>query len=230
MIGEQTVLGLIPARGGSKGVRRKNLRQVGAKPLIAWTIEAAQAARTIDAVVLSSDDPEIIETARRLGCAAPFVRPAELAADTTETLPVVRHALGMLDRRFDLVVLLQPTSPLRTGADIDAAVALFARSGADSCVSVCLVDKTPWWMYRLGQGNVMIPLLEGPIPARRQDAPPVYALNGAVYVARSADLLAGRGFVLDNTVAYVMPKERSLDIDSELDLRTMDMIISESRP
>lgn len=222
-------MGLVPARGGSKGVPRKNVRPAGGKPLIAWTIEAAKAASTIDAVVLSSDDPEIIETARHYGCDVPFIRPAELAGDEADSLSVVRHAIAAVGRDYDLTVLLQPTSPLRTAGDIDGAVRLFAERPVDSCVSVCAVDKSPWWMYRRRSDGTLAPIMEGPAPDRRQAAPAVYALNGAVYVARSAHLAAGGGFITPQTVGYVMPSERSLDIDVEFDFKLLELMLSEAQ-
>src|SRR5262245_25182815 len=124
MIDAKRVLGLITARGGSKGVPRKNVRPLGGKPLLAWTIEAARNAPVIDRLILSSDDAEIIEVARAWGCEVPFVRPPELATDTADSVEVVRHALSTLGEDYDYVVLLQPTSPLRTGEDIENCVRL----------------------------------------------------------------------------------------------------------
>lgn len=228
MIDGLRVLALVPARGGSKGVPRKNIRDLGGKPLIAWTIEAALASRYVDDVVLSSDDPEIIDVATRHGAQAPFIRPAELASDTADSLSVVRHALGTLLAPYDLLVLLQPTSPLRAAADIDGAIEHCLHQQASSCVSLCEVDKSPWWMMTIQDNNRLRPLLAGQaIPTRRQDAPPVYALNGAVYVARCSHLLGGGGFITDDTVAWLMPKERSVDIDTEMDLKVLNFHLSE---
>jgi N-acylneuraminate cytidylyltransferase len=137
MIEGQSVLAVIPARGGSKGVPRKNLRDVAGRPLIAWTIAAARGSSHIDRLVLSSDDEEIMETARRHGCDVPFRRPAELATDEADSMAVVMHAVETLAERYDYVVLLQPTSPLRASADIDGAIATCLRHMAPSCVTVC---------------------------------------------------------------------------------------------
>lgn len=218
MIAGRKILAVITARGGSKGVPRKNIRMVGGKPLIAWTIEAAKASRHLDRVVLSSEDDEIIAVARSHGCEVPFVRPVSLAQDETPGVDPVLHALDELPG-YDVVVLLQPTSPLRIGEDIDGCVALFATSGADACVSVAPAEQSPYWMFRLGEGGRMLPLMpDGPDGRRRQDLPPVWVLNGAVYVADCAFLRRERGFLGGRLVGYPMPLDRSLDIDSERDL------------
>jgi CMP-N,N'-diacetyllegionaminic acid synthase len=217
VIGTRRVLGLIPARGGSKGLPRKNVLPVNGRPLIAWTVDAGRAARSIDRLVLSSDDAEIIATARACGCEVPFVRPAELASDAAGTLEVVLHALDALPG-FDYVVLLQPTSPLRTASDIDAACTLLAERSAPACVSLSPVDQHPYWMYQIGVGARLAPVIarDSP-PVRRQDLPAVYALNGAVYIAEAAWLRTSRTFVTDETIGYVMPAERALDIDTRVD-------------
>jgi N-acylneuraminate cytidylyltransferase len=230
MIGSCTVLAVIPARGGSKGVPQKNIRSVGRKPLIAWTIEAAKTARYVDRVVLSSDDRKIIDVAESYGCDIPFIRPVELATDEADSMSVVRHAIASLNERYDYLVLLQPTSPLRCAQDIDAAIERCVNADAKACVSVSEPDKSPYWMFRIDEAGALCPLLAAEkIPDRRQNAPPVVALNGAVYVAR-IDYLAGGGtFLAPGTVGYTMPKERSFDIDTELDLRIVDFLLNEGQ-
>lgn len=225
MISGVKILAIIPARGGSKGVVRKNLRQVGGKPLIAWAIEAGRASRYIDRLILSSEDAEIIGAARQWGCEVPFVRPAELAQDDTPGIDPVLHAIGELPD-YDLVTLLQPTSPLRTAADIDGCIELCMAEKAKSCVSVCEVEQHPAWMYKLDGQRRISPLLSGePDYPRRQDLPPVYVLNGAVYVAECEWLRRNRTFIADNTLGYVMPRERSLDIDGELNLKICEEVL-----
>ncbi len=219
MIGGLKVLALIPARGGSRGVARKNLREVGGKSLIARAIESARAAACVDRVVLSSDDPEIIQAALSLGCDVPFIRPAELATAQAASIDVVRHALETLPERHDLIVLLQPTSPFRSGADIDAAVRTCVEAGAPACVSVCVPTKPPQWSFVLGERGRMKPVVpEHHLVSRRQDLPQAYDPNGAVFVARCDWIVNQIDFVSPKTVVYIMPKERSLDIDSEFDL------------
>ncbi len=211
------VLGLITARGGSKRLPRKNVLSAGGKPLVVWTVEAALAARSVGRVVLSTDDDEIVAVAKSAGCEVPFRRPPNLADDMTSSMDVVLHALDQLPA-FDYIVLLQPTSPLRTSEDIDSAFALMLKSGAPSCVSVTEVDQSPYWMYRVMKKNRLqrlLPSIEGCV--RRQDLPPIYALNGAIYIARIDWIKKTRSFIGDETIAYQMPRERSLDIDTHDD-------------
>ena len=227
MIGKRKVLALIPARGGSKGLPGKNILPVAGRPLLAWSVDAARAAHCVDRVVLSSDDDAIMAAARACGCEVPFVRPAALASDAATTIDVVMHALDALPG-YDLIVLLQPTSPLRTAADIDAACERLASSGAPACVSVSLVDQSPYWMYRLGDNQSLVPVVEAPPGVtRRQDLPAVYALNGAVYVADTAWLRQSRTFITRETVAHVMPAERSIDIDTIADFEAFEKSVTE---
>ncbi len=207
------VLALITARGGSKGLPRKNVLPAGGKPLIAWTVEAAISAKCVDRVVLSSDDDEIMAAAKAAGCDVPFCRPPYLASDMASSIDVVLHALDQLPR-YDYVILLQPTSPLRTAADIDAAFELMLEKSAPSCVSICEADQSPYWMYRLSNDGKLQGLLTTENATRRQDLPPVYILNGAIYIARTEWLRSTKSFLNSATIAYEMPKERSLDIDN----------------
>lgn len=223
MIDGGKVLAVIPARGGSKGVPRKNIRVVAGRPLIAWTIEEARKSKYIDRLVVSSDDAEIIEVARSWGCEAPFVRPAELSRDESPGIDPVLHALDMLPG-YDWLVLLQTTSPLRSVADIDGCLDRCVEAVANACVTVAPAEQSPYWMYSLGTDGRMQALLPTQVEvARRQDLPPAYLLNGAVYVARCEWLRRHRTFVNEETIGFVMPQERSLDIDTELDLQILDI-------
>ncbi|MCL6598715.1 MAG: acylneuraminate cytidylyltransferase family protein [Alicyclobacillus macrosporangiidus] len=227
MIAGRSVLAVIPARGGSRGVPRKNLRMVAGKPLVAWTIEEGHKSKYIDRLILSSEDPEIIETAKRWGCETPFIRPAHLARDDTPGTAPVLHAVNEVPG-YDYVVLLQPTSPLRLAEDIDRCLESCVHHGRPSGVTVTEVDKTPYWMFHLDGDMRLSPVLPNEvIPSRRQEIPPVYALNGAVYVAEIDWFRATRSFVTHDTVATVMPKERSLDIDTEFDVRIADFLLRE---
>lgn len=232
MIAGKKVLGLIPARGGSKGVARKNLRLAGGKPLLVWTIEQALKSGYLDRLVLSSDDEEIIAVGRANGCEVPFVRPPDLADDDAPAIFVALHALDTLGEEYDYLVLLQPTSPLRTAEDIDAAIRCCIEQKAHSCASVVEAEEIPGWMYVTGQNGELVPLLGAGhgFPTRRQDSPPVYVLNGAVYVAQTAWLRSGHTFVGPGTVPFVMPRSRSLDIDTEEDLRYFDFLLNERNP
>ena len=188
------VLGLIPARGGSKGVPRKNVRSLGGKPLIVYTIEAALAATKLTRVVVSTDDDEIAEVSRAAGAEVPFRRPDELAADATPTLPVVLHALDTLDEPYDAVCLLQPTTPFRVEGLIDTCIARFESSGADSVVTVGTVptDHNPHWVYFMNpDGELQLSTGEDAPITRRQDLPDAYHRDGAVYVSRVSALRRG---------------------------------------
>ena len=227
-------LGLIPARGGSKGVPRKAVLAMAGKPLIGWTIEAALAAEGLDRVVVTSEDAEIIEVARAFGADVPFVRPAELSADDTPGMEPVTHALHWLQREQgytpDWVLLLQPTSPLRTAGDIDAAIRMATERGADSVVSVTEAADHPWWTKRLddeGQLHDFVEQTGGAV--RRQELPDAYALNGAIYLARRDRLLRDRSWYGERTLAYVMPPERSLDIDTPWDFELADLVLGSRR-
>jgi CMP-N,N'-diacetyllegionaminic acid synthase len=221
MIDGAKVLAIIPARGGSKGLPRKNIRMVGGRPLIAWTIEAAKDSRYIDRMILSSDDEEIMLMAEKYGCEVPFRRSPELATDECGTMDVVIDALQRCPG-YDWIVLLQPTSPLRTTADIDGAILKCVTHQARACVSVCQVEQNPYQMFFLENAHLR-PVMEGPSATRRQDLPPVYLLNGAVYVAKIANLMQNRSFVPPGVVAYEMPSSRSLDIDTKHDLYLFEL-------
>ena len=220
MFNQPKILAVIPARGGSKGVPRKNLRQLAGKSLLAWTFEAALGSAYLDRIILSSEDEEIMELARQIGLEVPFVRPQALAADTTPGIDPVLHAINALSaNNYTHVVLLQPTSPLRQSQDIDGAIKLCLEQAAPACVSVSPAAHPPWWMFRLDAQNHLLPFMDPEqMPLRRQDAPTAYQLNGAVYVAQCAYLAQQKSFMGDKTIAYTMPQERSLDIDNELDL------------
>lgn len=210
------VLGLIPARGGSKGVPRKNVREIAGKPLIAWTIEAALAARRLAAIVVSTEDDEIADTARRWGADVPFVRPAQLAADESPGIDPVLHALETLPG-FDAVLLLQPTSPLRTAQDIDGILHLASERGAPTAISVRPVADHPAWMYRLSASGALDSFAPDLASRRRQDLEPLVIPNGALYFGRRATLFQQRAFSGPGTLGYAMPASRSLDIDTAED-------------
>jgi CMP-N,N'-diacetyllegionaminic acid synthase len=215
-------LAVIPARGGSKGIPRKNLHSLAGKPLIGWTIGAARAAKSLDRIIVSTDDEEIATTARALGAEA-IMRPAELAQDKTPTLPVLQHVVAFLASTGyspDAVMTLQPTSPLRTALHIDEAAALFAAdNSADSLVSTVNVPHVfhPLSIMRRDPDGYLKPYLDGDMPLRRQDKQDVFARNGAaIYITRINRLpeyvFGGR------LIGYDMAPECSVDIDGPQDL------------
>lgn len=214
------VLAVIPARGGSKGLPRKNILDLGGRPLIGWTIEAALRSGAVTRVVVSTDDEEIADIARREGADVPFLRPAHLSGDTATSAGVMTHALENVGG-FATAVLLQPTSPFRTGGDIDAACALLVQTGASSCTSVCHATESPYLMFYSGEGSRLERVIGPHVDKnmRRQDLRPVVLLNGAIYVVRVKTFLDDHSFIHDDTAGYVMPGERSIDIDTAQDLQ-----------
>ena len=229
-----TVLAVIPARGGSKGVPRKNIRPVCGKPLIAYTIEAALAARHLFyRVIVSTDDEEIASVSRHYGAEVPFLRPAELAGDRVPMVPVLQHAVLFVEQqdnvRLDWVCLLQPTDPFRTVEDIEEALRLAQAGGCDSVISVVQVFSVhPILMKRIEDGRLLPYCIEEKEGTRRQDyQPPAYMRNGAIYLTRR-DVLMERGSIWGDVIRpYIMPPERSVSVDSELDLKLVELLMRE---
>lgn len=214
------VLGIIPARGGSKGVPRKNIKLLRGKPLLAYTAECALRSRLLSKVVLSTDDKEIADIGKSLGLEVPFLRPAELAEDTTPTLPVVLHAMYQMEElgeSFDAVCLLQPTNPLRRVEDIDACIQLLEKSGADSVISILPVPHTynPKWVYwKNSNGEMTLSTGEREPVARRQDLPPSFHREGSVYVTRTEVLVTKQSLYGQKVQGYEVLPEFSANIDT----------------
>ncbi len=227
MINGKTVLAIIPARGGSKGILGKNIKMLAGKPLIAWTIEEAKKSKYIDRLILSSEDKEIISVAKEWGCEAPFVRPKELAKDDTPGIEPVIHAINILPEKYEYVCLLQPTSPLRKVEDIDGCIEKCISMNAPSCVSVTEVDKHPYWMYEIDKNERLKPLFQNNID-RRQNLPKIYVLNGAVYFNEAMEILKSREFIRGNTIAYKMNKINSIDIDDMYDFLYAEYILNKN--
>jgi len=216
-------LAIIPARGGSKGLLGKNIRPLAGVPLIAHTIKAAQGAQTVDRIIVSTDDEAIAEIARDAGAEVPFIRPAHLSNDKATGVDVCLHALAhannSLDYHPELVIFLQPTSPLRSSADIDAAVKLLRDSDADSVVSVKAVTEYPQWMKKMDAEQRISPLLEQlEIKTNRQDLEKSYILNGAIYLSTTASMKKSHSVYGSDTRGYLMPDNRSIDIDTANDM------------
>lgn len=231
MIDGRRVLGLITARGGSKGLPGKNVRELCGHPLIGWTVAAGVAASSLDDLVVSTDSPEIAAVAESYGATAPFLRPAELASDTASSMDVVEHAVGWLreqGRSYDYLMLLEPTSPLRDAADIEAALRFLVDSGATSVVGVCRADTIhPAFMYRVGAGDRLRPFMPqaSADALRRQDTEPLYYLEGSVYASRLPDLFERGGFNHSDTIGYEVPKWKSPEIDDIVDFMLVEAII-----
>ena len=233
------MLALVPARGGSKGLPRKNLRLLGGKPLVVHAIEAGLAARLVDRVVCSTDDPEIAEVARAAGAEVPFLRPAELAGDAVEDWPVFEHALRWLEAHAgwtpEVVVNLRPSSPLRPPGLVDEAVQLLRTSGADSVKSMCLARQHPHKMWTPGPNGLVQPYLKTPFRlSRGPDVPraeleTVYWQNGLVDVTRRSVILEQRVMIGPRVAGVLTDPAESVDIDGPLDLALAEVILARRR-
>lgn len=224
------ILGLIPARGGSKGLPHKNITPLAGRPLLAYTAQAALQSRRLTRVILSTDDPLIADVGKQLGLSAPFLRPAGISRDGTPMLDVILHALDYLKRADafspGIIVLLQPTSPLRTSDHVDRAVDLLLSTDADTVVSVVAVPHqfNPVSVMRI-EGERLVAFLEGPLILRRQDKPMVFARNGpAIIATRSIAIEMGRLYG-ENTRPLIMSHPESVDIDTEEDLAFAEFLI-----
>jgi len=228
---DKNILGLIPARGGSKGLPRKNIKPLLGKPLIAWTIEQALASKYLDKVVVSTDDKEITEISKKYGAEIPFVRPKELAEDNAKGIDVVLHTIDWLKendkkKQYDLIILLQPTSPLRKSDDIDRAIELLFLKEAKAIVSVCEVDHHPLWANTLPEDGCMKNFIRQEVMNKnRQELPIFYRLNGAIYLVYCDYIKEQESFFGEKTFAYIMPKERSIDIDNEIDFKLAQILV-----
>jgi N-acylneuraminate cytidylyltransferase len=225
-IQESFILGVIPARGGSKGLPRKNIRPLAGRPLIAYTIEAAQKSRHLTYTVVSTEDAEIARVARDCGAEAPFVRPAELARDDTPIFPVLRHATQEVEAqkkvRADLVLLLQPTTPFRTGEDIDACIERFFELDAEVVMTAKASEASPYYnLIEMIPDTPWVRLCKPPekVLNRRQEAPKAWTVHSGVYVySREALYSYEHHLRMKRAAVYEMPDVRILDIDSEQDL------------
>ncbi|WP_078123667.1 cytidylyltransferase domain-containing protein [Leptospira alexanderi] len=221
---DQKILGLIPARGGSKGIPRKNIKFIAGKPLIVWTIEAALKSKYLASIVVSTDDSEIAEVAKQTGASVPFLRPSELATDYSSGIDPVLHALDNLPE-FDYVMLLQPTSPLRTSTDIDDCIEFAMKRKTNSVVSVCETQENPFWMFCLDDSLRMTKLLNVEDVKRRQDSPKIFSLNGSIYLSEVNYFREKKKFITEDTLAYLMSKESSIDIDDMMDWKLAEILL-----
>ena len=216
------VTALIPARGGSKRLPRKNIAKFCGKPLIYWTISAALNSTKVTDVIVSTDDHEIAAIAEGFGASVPFMRPQQYATDSSSGLDPVIHALELLPT-IDDVLLLQPTSPLRTTTDIDSIIELRRNRRCSSAVSVMIMQKPPTWTYNLDSDSKLSQAVsELPLQAGK----PFVCLNGALYLSSRYQLLQSKSFIAEDTVAYVMPSERSVDIDTHLDFKFAQFLMT----
>ena len=232
MIGNHKVVCIIPARGGSKGVPRKNIKMLAGRPLIAYTIEQALQSRYIDRTIVSTEDGEIADISKQYGAEVPFMRPDDLAGDQVATVDVLLHAISWLEKEnhydFDLLVLLHTTTPLRAVGDIDASIEMLVTAKADNIFSVTEAHRNPYFnMVEVdAEGKVQL-AKKGSFPSR-QSAPPVYDMNSSIYVWWK-DILKREGKIfLENSRVYVMPKARSIDIDDDIDFKIAEILMNKS--
>lgn len=224
------ILGIIPARGGSKGLPGKNIRKLGGKPLIQYTIESARESKLLTRVILSSDDPEIIKTCQHLGLEVPFIRPEELSNDTASSLEVVLHALNFFLNKgelFDAVCLLQPTAPFRRKGLIDEAVRKFINGQYDALVSVRKVpeDYNPHWVFEERDGKLIISTGDHSIISRRQDLPQAYHRDGALYLTQTQVLLEKKSLYGERLGYIETSEDPYINIDSSSDLARAEKML-----
>ena len=222
-------IAIIPARSGSKGLTDKNIRPLYGRPLLGYSVIAAAQSKLFDCIHVSTDSEEYAQIARNYGADVPFLRTEELSSDTAGSWDVVRWVLEQYAARgqqYDCVMLLQPTSPLREAADIRRAYRLFEEKSADAVVSVCETDHSPLWCNRLPEDGSMTGFLDQVANVGRQQLPVYYRINGAIYMLRTELLSQGTpGLYKEGTYAYVMPKERSIDIDDEVDFEIAQVLM-----
>ena len=228
MLNNKTFLAVIPARGGSKGIPNKNIVDVHGKPLIQYTIDAALQSKYIDKVIVSTEDEAISNVAKKCGAEIPFIRPMELASDNAKTIDTVIHALKTMEQdgsKFDYVVLLQPTQPLREFWHIDESIEKILFSKTDSLVSVSKVNDHPILVRTLNDKDEVSRILEQNSTVRRQEFPDYYKVNGAIYINRVNESFTEDTSLNDNKLAYVMDGKYDLDIDEPLDLELLRLVL-----
>ena len=220
MINGRKILALIPARGGSKGIKDKNIFPLCGKPLIAYSIEKAKKSKFIDMVLVSTDSEKIASIAKEFGASVPFLRPAKFAQDTSKSIDVIIHTIEELKKInvfFDILILLQPTSPLRTAEDIDEAIKTFEDNNEQPLVSISEVNDNPILIRTLDNSGRLNKLLEINSDIRRQDMKKYYRVNGSIYINRIPDLNEYSS-LNDNIIPYIVPTNHSIDIDEMKDL------------
>ena len=230
MVSNRKLLAIIPARGGSKRLPDKNIINLAGKPLIVWTIDAAKQSKYIDRIVVSTDSGRIAETALNAGAEVPFLRPDSLGRDDTSTYEVVDHTLTQLrncGNQYECLLLLQPTSPLRSAEHIDGATDLFIAKNADAVISVTEVDHQNEWSGTIPKSLCMEQYFQGKTEKRSQELSTKYRINGAIYLINTSKLSKYKTFFIPkNIFAYQMGKEVSIDIDVQFDLDISEYLIN----
>ncbi|MDO9044297.1 MAG: acylneuraminate cytidylyltransferase family protein [Methanobacteriaceae archaeon] len=226
----ENIISIIPARGGSKGLLRKNVKSIAGTPLINYTINAANNSKYIKNSFISTEDPEIELISNN--CRVEVIkRPEILAKDDSLTIDVILHALDFFEEKEspDILVLLQPTSPLRTSIDIDNAIDIFKKNECDSVISVSELEHSPYWSLKLQNSYLKPNFGKEYFKKRRQDLPTLYSPNGAIFISTPEYLRKHKTFYFEKTLPYIMPPERSIDIDTELDSKLAELILKERK-
>lgn len=230
MENNKKIIAIIPARGGSKGILGKNIKLLDGKPLIAYTIEAALQSKCLDRIIVSTDDKKIAEVSKKYG-AEIIKRPKFLAGDKAKTIDAVFHVFDALEREkyvFDFLVLLQPTSPLRTAKDIKEAIELFQNTSPELLVSVYKMEPPPYWCFRI-EKNYLKPIFGLKYFKPRGEVPEAYMPNGAIYISSPKFLRKNKSFYAKKSLPYIMPKEKSVDIDYPIDFRLAELLIKKNK-
>ena len=224
MYNNKKIIAIIPARSGSKGLKDKNIKELNGKPLIAYTIEAAKNSGVFDKIIVSTDSEEYAEISRQYGAEVPFLRSPETSGDKAGSWAVVKEVMDKLDEKYDVVILLQPTSPLRTSKNITEALKLFFDKNADSVCSVCETDHPMFWCNTLDTNLSMKNFIKKEYNIPRQMLPKSYTLNGAIYIVKASSI-NNINLYSDKSFAYIMKKEDSVDIDNEIDFMTAELLL-----
>lgn len=224
MYNKQKIIAIIPARSGSKGLKDKNIKKLNGKPLIAYTIEAAKKSNIFDKIIVSTDSKKYADISIKYGAEVPFLRSAKNSNDKAGSWDVVREVLSKLKERYDIVILLQPTSPFRTSKHIKEAVKLFFEKDANTVCSVCETPHPIFWCSTIDDTLSMKGFVKKEYQKRRQELPKTYTLNGAIYICKTKDI-NNLNLYSNKSFAYIMPKESSIDIDSALDFKIASAIM-----
>lgn len=226
------IIAIIPARGGSKGIPKKNIKPLLGKPLIVYTIESALRSKYLDRIIVSTDDKEISQISKNAG-AEVVERPEKLAEDKTPAYMAIKHAVDYLQKaekyESDIVIMLQPTSPLRGKEDIDRAIELFLKNKCESVISACQSEHSAYWSFKI-KNKYLEPILGGKyLKLMRQDLPNVCTPNGAIFISTIENILKYKGFYCKKILPYIMPQDRSVDIDSEIEFNLAESLIKNEK-
>jgi CMP-N,N'-diacetyllegionaminic acid synthase len=227
MIHDKTVLAVIPARGGSKGLPGKNILPLAGKPMIAWTIDAARGGKYIDRLIVSTDSEKIAKVAKEHCAEVPFIRPPELATDQANMIDVLLHSINKIEAKYDILLVLQPTSPLRKSEDIDSAIEYCVKNNLSSVVSVCQSAKPLHWHHVIDKNSKLSNAIS-PISCEtnRQQFETTYIPNGAIFLAKTSFFLNNKAFYTDSTYAFIMSLENSVDIDCQYDMSVAELLLT----